>query len=179
MTPMNHDDERRTSTEDILAGVRADEEPGTRERPVYPGEATTAAQEPRTDDPERPEYAEDREEPDGGAEAAGGTTGRAVEGEPRADGDREGHDPLLPPDEADELRTRWQEIQTRFVDDPREAVRDADELVADLMRRLAEYFAGRKQGLESRWNRDGETDTEELRMALKQYRAFFDRLLSS
>ncbi|MGA5820943.1 hypothetical protein ACPC54_24125 [Kitasatospora sp. NPDC094028] len=177
MMPTNHGDERRTSTEDILAGVRAGQEPEARERPVYPGEATTtAAQESGADGP------------DGGAGPARRTAGRAVEGElpadgaePADDGEREGHDALLPPGEADELRARWQEVQTRFVDDPREAVRDADELVADLMRRLAEYFAGRKNGLESQWNRDGdgETDTEDLRVALKQYRAFFDRLLSS
>ncbi|MFJ7910765.1 hypothetical protein [Kitasatospora sp. NPDC096204] len=186
MTSMDHDDERRTSTEDILAGTRADEQPETpetretpearetRERPVYPGEATTTGEEPREGDTA------------GGAETAGtgeagGRTGRTVEGEVPADGGgkREERESLLPPAEAEELRSRWQEVQTRFVDAPREAVRDADELVADLMRRLAEYFAGRKHGLESQWNRDGEADTEELRVALKQYRVFFDRLLSS
>ncbi|MGW3071266.1 MULTISPECIES: hypothetical protein [unclassified Kitasatospora] len=180
MTPMEHDDERRTSTEDILAGTTADEQPQTREtqeRAVYPGEAT--GKEPGTDD-----TAGGTET--AGAGAAGGTTGRTAEGEVPTDGggEREEHkreerESLLPPDEADELRSRWQEVQTRFVDAPREAVRDADELVADLMRRLAEYFAGRKHGLESQWNRDGEADTEELRVALKQYRAFFDRLLSN
>lgn len=174
MTSMNHDDERRSSTEDILAGVRADEEPETRERPVYPGEATAAPE------------AETATADDGA-----GATGRAVEGEQPAGGEgtvgegtvREGNgeerESLLPSGEADELRSRWQEIQTRFVDDPREAVRDADALVADVMRRLAEYFAGRKHGLESQWNRDGEVDTEELRVALQQYRVFFDRLLSN
>ncbi|MBD0691783.1 hypothetical protein [Streptomyces sp. CBMA123] len=189
MTPMNHDDERRTSTEDILAGVRADEPPETRERPVYPGEATEAAAEPRADDTAGGSEAvgtqaagTDTAETDTAETgAAGGTSGRAVEGELPADGEAERgeRESLLPPGEAEELRSRWQEVQTRFVDDPREAVRDADELVADLMRRLAEYFAGRKNGLESQWNRDGEADTEELRVALKQYRAFFDRLLSS
>ncbi|MEE1787102.1 hypothetical protein PUR71_29970 [Streptomyces sp. SP17BM10] len=192
MTPMNHDDERRSSTEDILAGVRADEQPQTRERPVYPGEATAVPEgEAATPEGERAAPEGEAATPEGetavpegetaGTDSGGGTTGRAAESELPSDGEGERHEreALLPPGEADELRSRWQEVQTRFVDDPREAVRDADALVADLMRRLAEYFAGRKHGLESQWNRDGEADTEELRVALKQYRAFFDRLLSS
>jgi len=43
---------------------------------------------------------------------------------------------LLVGDDAGELGERWQEIQARFVDDPREAVHDADALVQDVLHRV-------------------------------------------
>lgn len=84
-------------------------------------------------------------------------------------------------DEGDEegFRNRWQEIQTQFVDDPREAVHKADALVADVMRQLASTFADHKKELEGQWNRGEEVDTEDLRKALRQYRSFFNRLLTT
>jgi hypothetical protein len=77
-----------------------------------------------------------------------------------------------------ELRERWSEIQTGFVDEPRHAVEEADALVADLMRRLAESFSEERQALEGQWDRGDEVSTEDLRVALQRYRAFFDRLLA-
>ncbi|MFG3224101.1 hypothetical protein ACGF07_04860 [Kitasatospora sp. NPDC048194] len=91
----------------------------------------------------------------------------------------DGREPLLPEAETRELRERWQQVQTDFVDDPREAVHTADALVADLMQRLAESFADRRRSLESQWNRGDSVETEELRVALQQYRTFFNRLLQS
>jgi hypothetical protein len=58
--------------------------------------------------------------------------------------------PLFADDQAGELRPRWQEGQTQFVDDPRQAVQDADALVADLMKRLATTFADERNNLEDR-----------------------------
>ncbi|HSC51893.1 MAG TPA: hypothetical protein VLD16_16640 [Gaiellaceae bacterium] len=75
--------------------------------------------------------------------------------------------------------TRWQEIQTGFVDEPRESVAQADALVADLMQRLAASFSNAREGLEEQWDRGDDVSTEDLRVALKRYRAFFDRLLSA
>src|SRR5262249_55050314 len=49
--------------------------------------------------------------------------------------------PLFPTDEAGKLHDRWSEIQAAFVDEPRRAVQDADGLVAESMKRLAEMFA--------------------------------------
>jgi hypothetical protein len=86
---------------------------------------------------------------------------------------------LLTSEEEEGFRTRWQEIQNRFVDDPREAVHDADGLVADVMQTLAATFSQHKQDLEGQWSQGEEADTESLRMALRKYRSFFNRLLSS
>lgn len=87
--------------------------------------------------------------------------------------------PLLPEDQSDRFVTRWQEIQTGFVDEPRESVAQADALVADLMQRLAASFSNAREGLEEQWDRGDDVSTEDLRVALKRYRAFFDRLLSA
>jgi hypothetical protein len=85
---------------------------------------------------------------------------------------------LLPGQEAGELRTRWQDIQAAFVDEPRQAVERADELVAGAIKRLAEVFAEERAKLEGQWDRGGDVSTEDLRVALRRYRSFFDRLLS-
>ncbi|WP_328403606.1 hypothetical protein OHS70_33155 [Streptomyces sp. NBC_00390] len=86
---------------------------------------------------------------------------------------------LLAPEDEEGFHARWQEIQSRFVDDPREAVHAADGLVADVMQTLAATFSQHKKDLEGQWNRGEEADTEDLRMALRKYRSFFNRLLSS
>jgi hypothetical protein len=97
------------------------------------------------------------------------TTGDAVEDAPE----------LLPGEETAELRSRWENIQTGFVDEPRQTVEQADELVAQLMRRLAESFAAEREQLEQQWGRGDDVSTEDLRVALQRYRSFFRRLLSA
>src|ERR1700756_4551508 len=94
--------------------------------------------------------------------------------ENRADGSTN----LFPTAELEGLRTRWKEIQTAFVDEPRKAVEQADGLVASAMKRLAEVFAQERSGLEQQWDRGDNVSTEDLRVALQRYRSFFDRLLS-
>jgi hypothetical protein len=94
----------------------------------------------------------------------------------RADGDLT---PLFQEDERDDLNRRWQTLQTRFVDDPKTTVEEADQLVADLMQRLAESFAEERRSLESQWSRGDDVSTEDLRLALQRYRSFFERLLSA
>jgi hypothetical protein len=86
---------------------------------------------------------------------------------------------VLPDDEEADFLGRWEEIQTRFVDDPRQAVEDADALVAGVMQRIAEGFAQARDGLEGQWSRGEDVGTEELRIVLQRYRAFFRRLLSA
>ena len=88
------------------------------------------------------------------------------------------HTPLFPEGELDGLRTRWKDVQTAFVDEPRKAVEQADSLVASAMKRLAEVFAEERQKLEGQWDRGDNVSTEDLRVALQRYRTFFDRLLS-
>jgi hypothetical protein len=95
---------------------------------------------------------------------------------------KQNHAPLFDDREAGDLRTRWQNIQGSFVDDPQASVAQADQLVATAIQRLAEIFAHEKANLESAWSRgsDGSTavSTEDMRQALRRYRSFFDRILS-
>jgi hypothetical protein len=86
---------------------------------------------------------------------------------------------LLPEGEQASFRGRWEEIQTRFVDDPRRAVEDADALVATVMRQLAEGFASERERLEGMWGRGEDVGTEDLRVTLQRYRSFFQRLLAA
>jgi hypothetical protein len=85
--------------------------------------------------------------------------------------------PLFQESEVGEFRSRWNSIQTAFVDEPRRAVEDADNLVASLMKKLAEGFANERSRLEGQWDRGDNVSTEDLRLALQRYRSFFDRLL--
>jgi hypothetical protein len=87
--------------------------------------------------------------------------------------------PVFPAAEADDLRRAWDSIQAGFVDEPRKAVEDADHLVATTMQRLAEVFAAERATLEGQWDRGDDVSTEDLRLALRRYRAFFGRLLSA
>jgi hypothetical protein len=86
--------------------------------------------------------------------------------------------PLFAQGEAEQFRSRWNEIQTGFVDEPRNAVQQADELVARCIKRLAEIFAEERTKMEHEWDRGDSVSTEDLRLALRRYRSFFDWLLS-
>jgi hypothetical protein len=85
---------------------------------------------------------------------------------------------LFPPSELERLQERWDQIQTAFVDQPREAVHDADRLVSSAIQQLAEGFTAERSKLEQRWGRDESASTEDLRVALQRYRSFFRRILS-
>ena len=85
---------------------------------------------------------------------------------------------LFPPQVAQEFRQRWDQVQIGFVDDPRRAVQQADELVAHVMKSLAATFADQRARLEAGLGREGDPNTEDLRVALRGYRSFFQRLLS-
>lgn len=87
-------------------------------------------------------------------------------------------EPLFPHDASERYRTRWAEVQSGFVDDPRRAVANGDELVAEVMKSLAESFAHERGRLEEELTRTGEASTETLRLGLRRYRSFFERLLS-
>ncbi len=86
---------------------------------------------------------------------------------------------LLPDEEGTAFRERWEEIQTSFVDEPRKSVEAADQLVAEVMQRLAENFARERSDLEQQWDRGEDVSTEDLRVALQRYRSFFVRLLAA
>jgi len=122
-----------------------------------------------------PHVITDREQPMSTADLARATAANPSEG-PAAD--RSASPPLLPESEIADLKTRWDQIQTGFVDEPRQAVEDADTLVAAAMHRLAETFASERSQLEGTWDRGGDVSTEDLRIALQRYRSFFGRLLT-
>ncbi len=105
----------------------------------------------------------------GGASSTGAATALAVD---------EQATPLFSLEEAKDFRARWDAIQVGFVDEPRQAVKQADSLVAGAMKRLAEMFAAERVQLEGQWDRGDDVSTEDLRLALRRYRSFFGRLLS-
>ena len=126
----------------------------------------------------------DRDRPAGTAElaAAGNSTESLARSDAGADAAARAPDagaaPLFPETEAGALRRRGDSVQASFVDEPRRAVEQADELVANAMKRLAETFANERATLESQWDRGDSVSTEDLRLALQRYRSFFERLLS-
>lgn len=86
---------------------------------------------------------------------------------------------LFAEDETQRFRGKWTDIQAEFVDEPKKSVEKADHLVAETIKRLAEIFAEERNKLEHEWSRgEGGVSTEDLRVALRRYRSFFDRLLS-
>jgi hypothetical protein len=85
---------------------------------------------------------------------------------------------LFAEDELSGLRSRWDEVQSGFVDDPRECVQKADGLVSDVVDRLTTGFSEARSRLEAQSDSGEEASTEDLRLALKRYREFFQRLLA-
>jgi hypothetical protein len=172
---MERSDER-LSTRDIASGGQ-DPEPERDTAVADPVESppadTAAVPDERTDRDVDEQPADEgavaaraaRDETDAGTDA--GSTGTA------ADDDT----PLL--EGADEFQARWEQIQVRFVDEPRGAVEDADALVATVMQRLADGFASEREHLEAQWGRGEDISTEDLRVALQRYRSFFRRLLAT
>ena len=79
---------------------------------------------------------------------------------------------------AEDLRDRWQQIQLRFVDDPRAAVDEAERLVTEATDALVATLTARREEL-SRWRSGGGDDTEQLRVAVQRYREFLDGVLKT
>jgi len=86
--------------------------------------------------------------------------------------------PLVSAEESIQLYGRWEALQVGFIDEPRQAVEQADHLVAGTMKRLAEVFADERARLEAQWDRGDSVSTEDLRVTMRRYRSFFRRLLS-
>jgi hypothetical protein len=78
---------------------------------------------------------------------------------------------------AQEFREQWDATQIGFVDNPRQAVQRADELVTEVMKSLAQSFSDERARLEAQFSGE-QASTEHLRVALQRYRSFFQRLLS-
>jgi hypothetical protein len=88
-----------------------------------------------------------------------------------------GDGPLFHDEELQGFRPRWDQVQASFVDEPRLAVEQADGLVANMVKRIAEEFSTARADLERQWDTGGDVSTEELRQVLRRYRSFFNRLL--
>jgi hypothetical protein len=86
---------------------------------------------------------------------------------------------LLPGDMLNGFRGRWERVQVMFVDQPRDAVQQAHDLVDELVDRLTQSFREQREGLMGTWTRGEDVSTEDLRLALQRYRSLFNRLLST
>ncbi|MFF7239946.1 hypothetical protein [Streptomyces collinus] len=196
---MHSNDEPRSTTGGLSTGdlarpagpgTGAEDEAGAAapsSAPIYPGESTgqTDAR-PPGDGPSGGQPgvpAADGSAATGPTESPAGSDATGVESRTSPQQDTGASDDEIPHllTDGDEqgFRDRWQRIQSKFVDDPQEAVHDADALVADVMQTLATTFDQHKKNLEGQWNQGTRVDTEELRGALRHYRSFFNRLLSS
>jgi hypothetical protein len=150
------------------AGRDAREPGGTRELRDAQRRGTSAGR-------QRPPIRAEGENAADGADAAAATAGPASQGQRNA--------PLFDEGAARDLRTRWVNVQTEFVDEPRAAVQKADSLVAEVLQSLTDTFAREREELESGWSKAGdgsdrEVSTEDLRQAIQRYRSFFNRLLA-
>jgi hypothetical protein len=172
--------------------------PGSREnpgRPLSTADLVSAARgQDVMEDEEQVEFNDERTSP-GTKRAAGSEGPRATQQQadvtqrqadvepaltPPASNTRSGEAlvALFTPELTETYRSRWVSIQSSFVDDPRQAVRSGDELVAEIMTNLANTFAAERHQVEGQLDETGEGSTENLRLALRRYRSFFDRLLS-
>jgi hypothetical protein len=88
-------------------------------------------------------------------------------------------EPLLSESSVNAYRDRWEQIQARFVDDPRTSVEQADSLVNEVIHELETSFGSERETLEGQWQRGEDVETEDLRVVLRRYRSFFGRLLSA
>lgn len=146
-------------------GIRLDEaNAATAARPERPSDAAAAGSgvEPR-DNTEPRANTERRANTDAGANIDAGA--------PPVEAD------LVPAASRTQFQSRWNEVQAMFVDEPRNAVDRADALVAEVVQAVTSGFADRKVTLEQRWSSGSDVATEDLRQALRSYRAFFERLL--
>jgi hypothetical protein len=91
----------------------------------------------------------------------------------------EADEPLFADGTLSGLRSRWDDVQAAFVDDPKECVQKADALVAQVVDQLTSGFSEARARLEDQWARGENASTEDLRVALTRYREFFQRLLSA
>lgn len=86
--------------------------------------------------------------------------------------------PALFDQDLEQPHTRWADLQATFVDDPRQATEQADELVAEIVATLTSSLTTRTSELRDRWKNTDQSDTEQLRLALRDYRAMLEQLLA-
>ncbi|WP_329362127.1 hypothetical protein [Streptomyces sp. NBC_01483] len=85
---------------------------------------------------------------------------------------------LVPQGERDKLALRLQGVLSTFVDSPRRAVEEADAAFDDVVTQFIDTLVEQRRVLRTSWeDPDTDTQTEELRLALQQYREITERLL--
>jgi hypothetical protein len=118
----------------------------------------------------------ERRDPDGSGEGRVWVPDTQERGAPNESEERVA---LFRDSDAGEFRERWESIQAGFVDEPRRSVEQADNLVDEVVKRLSESFSKERTSLEGQWASGADkVSTEDLRLALRRYRSFFNRLLS-
>jgi hypothetical protein len=154
------------------ANSSADEAPAPRHESSEGMEPPTARTEPATDtSPTESEPLTTGDEP-----SAARKEPPQMETEPSSEPSTERS--LLADNDLSGLRSRWDDVQAAFVDNPKECVQKADILVAEVVEQLTTGFSDARSRLEAQWARGESASTEDLRVALKRYRDFFQRLLS-
>ncbi|MCX5370281.1 hypothetical protein OG613_15080 [Streptomyces sp. NBC_00015] len=97
---------------------------------------------------------------------------------------------LLPDGECDRIASRMRQAVVGFVDGPRDAVVEADQVLEELAAQFTDAVDRRRRTLRGSWQSGSEggkdrsataaataTDTEQLRLALRDYRELTERLL--
>jgi hypothetical protein len=162
-----HDEQTRAA-----ANSSADEAPAPRHESSEGMESSTVRTDPSADSP--------REENEPLTTVDEPPTARSepsqMETEPSSEPSTERS--LLADNDLSGLRSRWDDVQAAFVDNPKECVQKADTLVAEVVEQLTTGFSEARSRLEAQWARGESASTEDLRVALKRYRDFFQRLLS-
>lgn len=83
-------------------------------------------------------------------------------------------------EDAENVTARWNAISANFVENPRQAVTDADSLVAKALDQVTQSLVAQREELVRRWSSAREQiSTEELRLCLQRYRALFQRLTNA
>jgi hypothetical protein len=162
-----HDEQTRAA-----ANPSADEAPAPRHESGEAMESSTVDTDPQAD----AEPAEDEPLTTADESSAGRTESSQMQTEPSSEPSSERS--LLADNDRSGLRSRWDDVQAAFVDNPEECVQKADTLVAELVEQLTTGFSEARSRLEAQWARGEKVSTEDLRVALKRYRDFFQRLLS-
>jgi hypothetical protein len=159
----------------------------TNARPEFSSEAMEPSTSP-TDpsaaaDTPSPETTRTDRQPAQGEPPVTGDESSTARTEPSESGAEPSTDPssaksLFADNDLSSLRSRWDDVQAAFVDDPKQCVQKADALVAKVVEQLTAGFSDARSRLEAQWARGEDASTEDLRLALKRYREFFQRLLS-
>jgi hypothetical protein len=93
-----------------------------------------------------------------------------------------GAGPLVDPQTTERLRAGWRDMQVRFVDDPQAALGEARGLVGEAVESLTSALTEQRERLDN--DGDGHAgkdvgpgETERIRLAIRRYRDFLDRVL--